>query len=113
TRFQLGLTALKKGDAPQALIYCGQAAKMMSTTARYRAAYGQALAQNPDKRHEAESELKEAIRLEPKNATFIVVLAEFYSEMGLNHRAIAEFQRALTIEPGNVAARRRLADLQI
>ncbi|MEO6391390.1 MAG: DUF4388 domain-containing protein, partial [Pyrinomonadaceae bacterium] len=63
TRFQLGLTALNKGDAPQALIYCGQAAKMMPTTARYRAAYGQALAQNPNKRHDAESELKEAIRL--------------------------------------------------
>lgn len=113
TRFQLGLAALKKGDAAQALIYCGQAAKMMSTTARYRSAYGQALALNPNKRHEAESELKEAIRLEPKNTAFIVSLAEFYREMGLNHRAIAEFQRALTIEPGNVAVRRRLADLQI
>ena len=112
-RFQAGVNALQKGDADQALMLCGQAAKMMPANARYRAAYGQALAQKPNKRHEAEAELKEAIKLDSRNATFMVILAEFYSEMGLNHRAIAEFRRALAIEPGNVIARRRLADLQI
>lgn len=113
TRFQQGLAALQNGNAKGALVLCAQAAKMFPAEARYRAGYGQALAQDKDKRHQAESELKEAVRLEPKNATFVIILAEFYSDQGYNRRAISEFERALAIDPDNVIAQRRLEDLQM
>lgn len=113
TRFQQGLAALQNGNAKSALVLCAQAAKMFPTEARFRAGYGQALAQDKEKRHQAESELKEAVRLEPKNPTFVIILAEFYSDQGYNLRAIAEFERALTIDPDNVIAQRRLEDLRV
>jgi curved DNA-binding protein CbpA len=113
TRFQQGLAALQNGNAKSALVLCAQAAKMFPTEARYRAGYGQALAQDKDKRHQADAELKEAIRLEPKNPTFLIILGEFYGDQGYTLRAIAEFERALAIDPDNVIAQRRLTDLQM
>jgi curved DNA-binding protein CbpA len=113
TRFQQGLAALQNGNAKSALVLCAQAAKMFPTEARYRAGYGQALAQDKEKRHQAEAELKEAVRIEPKNATFLIILGEFYGDQGYTLRAIAEFERALALDPDNVIAQRRLTDLQM
>jgi tetratricopeptide (TPR) repeat protein len=112
-RFQQGLAAIQNGNAKEALILCAQASRMVPNQARYRAGYGQALAMDPDKRHQAETEIKEAIKLEPKNAAFLVILAEFYCDLGQNRRAITELQRALAVDPNNTLVQRRLADLQM
>ena len=63
-------------------------------------------------RRNAETELKAAISLDENNATYRVMLAELYSEIGLLRRAQAELQHALTIDPKNQTARRLLDKLK-
>ena len=80
--------------------------------ARYRANYGHALIGETNARRVAESELQEAISLEPDNASHRVMLAEFYQALGLRRRAQGEVERALTADPRNEAARALLARLR-
>lgn len=110
--FQQGLAALQQSNYAMALPYLAEAARLMPRNARYRAYYGRALAQEPRNRRLAESELLAANALEPRNASFRVMLAELYSSLGMRSRAEGELQRALDIEPQNANARRLLRTLK-
>jgi predicted Zn-dependent protease len=79
--------------------------------ARYRAYYGSALARKPTLRRSAESELQAALKIEPNNASFRVMLAELYQQVGLRKRAETEAARALSVDPTNKSARTLLANL--
>ena len=106
--FQQGLSALQGGNRVLAAIHFGDAARLVPKQARYRAYYGRALALDASRRREAESELKAAIALDEANASYRVLLAHVYREMGLRRRAEGELQRALSIDPHHAEARRAL-----
>jgi Flp pilus assembly protein TadD len=63
-------------------------------------------------RRNAEFELQAAVRLEPNNPPYRMMLAELYKELGLFRRAEGEAERALTLDPKNQAARTLLSSLK-
>lgn len=110
--FQQGLAALQQKNLVLATKSLGEAALLMPKQARYRALYGRALTFNRQTRRQAESELQAAIALDAQNASFRVMLAELYQEIGLTRRAEGELERALALEPDNQAARALLETLR-
>lgn len=106
TRFQQGLAALEQENSLLAIRCLAEAAQFSPGEARYRAYYGSALTTQPQARRLAETELQTAITLDPKNATYRVMLARLYRELGFARRAQTELERALALEPNNEAARR-------
>ncbi|HKQ99348.1 MAG TPA: hypothetical protein VJT09_01670, partial [Pyrinomonadaceae bacterium] len=111
-KFKQGVSALEQGNHAFAIASLGDAARIIPNEARYRAYFGQALASQERLRHNAEAEIKAAIALDEKNATYRVMLAEFYSQIGLIRRAQGELARALSVDPQNEAARRLLDKLK-
>jgi curved DNA-binding protein CbpA len=107
-KFQQGLSALQQGNNAFAISSLGEAARLDPTQPRYRAYLGQAMASDERLRRGAEAELKAAIALDANNATYRVMLAELYTELGLLRRAQSELERALALEPQNKLARRLL-----
>ncbi len=109
--FQGGLAALKANDVSLAISLLAEAARRAPGNSRYRAYYGQALACNRKTRHQAEAEIQAAISLDKNNATYRVMLAELYRDLGMKRRAQGELHRALSIDPQNADARRLLEEL--
>ncbi|HEV2708358.1 MAG TPA: DUF4388 domain-containing protein [Pyrinomonadaceae bacterium] len=110
--YQQGLAALQQKNHSLASKYLGEAALLAPQQARYRALYGRALAFNRQTRRQAESELQAAITLDGQNASYRVLLAELYQDIGLRRRAEAELERALSIDPQHAQARRLLETLR-
>jgi curved DNA-binding protein CbpA len=110
--FQKGLSALQQGNNTHAISALGEAARLAPSESRYRAYFGQALANDERLRHSAEAEIKAAIALDANNSAYRVMLAELYAKIGLLKRAQGELTRALEAEPQNEAARRLLAKLK-
>jgi curved DNA-binding protein CbpA len=104
-RFKQGLAALHQGDRAFAIACFGDAARLVPTEPRYRAYFGRALAGDERMRRGAESEFKAAIALDANNASYHVMLAELYCDIGLIRRAHSEVERALAINPQDKAAR--------
>lgn len=111
-KFQQGMAALQQNNVNAALPLFGQAVRLIPNEARYRAQYGLALSKNLNMRKQAENEFQEAIKLDNKNVSYRVILAEFYRDMKLFKRAESEAQRALTMEPGHKEAQRLLDSLK-
>ena len=88
------------------------AARLAPDQARYRAYYGRALAAHPQTKRLAEAELQAAVKLDPANATYRVMLAALYSDLGFGRRAISELERALSLDANNAEARRMLESLE-
>jgi curved DNA-binding protein CbpA len=110
--FARGLRALKEGKFPAAVASFGESARLMPREARYRAYHGRVLARYEGTRRQAEAELKAAIALDSSNASYHVMLAEFYSEIGLTRRGLGELERALALDSQNTAARQLFDKLQ-
>jgi curved DNA-binding protein CbpA len=106
--FRQGMAALQKGNRALAITLIGEAARLAPRQPRYRANYGRALAGNPQTHRQAETEIQAAIALDSGNAAYRVMLAEFYLDLGFKHRAQAELERALSIDPRHLAARQML-----
>lgn len=104
-RFKQGLAALHEGNYAFAISCLGEAARLTPTEPRYRAYFGRALAGDARMRRVAESEFNAAIALDAKNASYRVMLAELYYEIGLPRRAQTELERALIIDPQDSDAR--------
>lgn len=81
-------------------------------SAAARASRGQMLAGNAKTRRAAETELLAAIKLDPKNAEYRVMLAELYRDLGLKLRAKGEAERAVAADPNNRKARDLLQALK-
>ena len=109
--FTEGFAALQQGQMKLAVGLLASAARAVPEESRYRAYYGRALAAHAKTRHSAETEFQAAIRLDPSNAAYRVMLAELYRDLGFSKRAQGEAKRALSIEPGNVEARELLRQL--
>jgi curved DNA-binding protein CbpA len=106
--FQRGLVALQGGNAAGAALHFGEAVRLSPQQARYHALYGRALTASAQTRRQAETELRAAITLDPRNAAYHVALAELYDAVGLPRRAEGELERALSLDPQHAAARQML-----
>jgi len=109
--FQRGTEAMQRNQHGEAIRCFGEAAMLAPNVARYRAYYCSALIRDPNSRRTAETELLAALKLEPNNAAFRVMLAELYQKIGLRKRAEHEATRALSADPTNTSARALLANL--
>jgi curved DNA-binding protein CbpA len=111
-QFKEGLTALELGQRKVALGLFASAASAAPMEPRYRAFYGQMLAGNESTRRAAETELLAAVKLDPQNAKYRVMLAELYRDLGLKLRAKGEAERAVAADPDNRKARDLLRSLE-
>jgi len=111
-QFKEGFAALELGQRKVALGLFAAAASAVPNEPRYRAFYGQMLAGNENTRRAGETELTAAIKLDPNNAEYRVMLAELYRELGLKLRAKGEAERAVAADPNNRKARELLQALK-
>jgi len=70
------------------------------------------LAENERTRRAAEGEFQAAIKLDPGNGEYRVMLAELYRDLGLKLRAKGEAERAVAADPNNRKARELLRALK-
>src|SRR5215213_1108238 len=112
SQFKEGYVALEQGQKKVALGLFASAARAVPNEPRYRAHYGQMLAGNEATRRAAEAELSAAIKLDPMNAQYRMMLAELYRDLGLKLRAKGEAERAVAADPNNRKARELLRALK-
>ncbi len=110
-QFKEGFAALEMGQKKVALALFASAARAVPNEPRYRAFYGKALAETEATRRAAEAELSAAVKLDPKNAEYRMMLAELYRDLGLKLRAKGEAERAVAADPNNRKARELLRAL--
>lgn len=110
--FERGYSLLMDGEIERALPFLARAVHFAPNVARYHAYYGKALSSEDKNRHKAESEMQAAIRIEPNNATFRIVLAEFFIQNNLPKRAEGELNRLLALFPGHAEAMEMLLSLK-
>ncbi|PWT87503.1 MAG: hypothetical protein C5B55_14640, partial [Blastocatellia bacterium] len=112
TSFKDGFAAKQLGQINTAIGMFSTAARLVPTDARYRAYYGQALAAHPGSRRLAEVELLAAVKLDPKNAEYRLMIAELYRDLGFAVRARSELEKVLSTTPNNQKARELLRTLK-
>ncbi len=100
-QFESGYDLLLGGNTSKALPYLERASKLNPNNARYHAYFGKALAKDGSQRHRAEGQIQTAIKMEPKNLVYRMMLAELYVEIGLSTRAKGELKRLLEINPND------------
>jgi len=110
--FERGLSLQLEGEFEAAVPFFARASYYSPTVARYHAHYGKALSMDEDQRHKAEKEFTAAIRLEPQNDAFRIMLAEFFIRYKLAKRAEGELTRLLEMSPNNREARALLDSVQ-
>lgn len=109
--FDKGFDLLMEERYEEALPLLARAAHISPDVPRFRAYYGKILSYIEKQRHKAEQELQTAIKLEPNNSTFRIMLVEFFIQYKLYKRAEGELNRLLAIEPDNKEAQVLLDDL--
>jgi curved DNA-binding protein CbpA len=110
-QFKKGFAALELGDRNLAVGLLGSAARTVAHEPRYRAYYGRALALHESTRRLAEAELQAAVKLEPNNAEYRIMLAELYRDLGFQVRARSEAERALAADHNSRKAKDLLDSL--
>lgn len=110
--YQEGFAALEQGQTQAAITNLAAAARICPKDARFRAYYGRALSAREETRRLAETEMHAAIKLEPGNTAYRVMLAELYCDLGFFLRAEAEVKRVLSTEPNNPAIRKLMLRLE-
>jgi len=110
--FKEGFAALQQGQTRAAINLLSLAARSVPGESRYRAYYGHALAAHESTRRLAEAELLAALKLEPGNAQYRLMLAELYRDLGFPRRARGEAERAVAADPNNAKARALLRTLK-
>ena len=110
--FKEGYAALEQGQRKVAAGLFASAARLMPNEARYRAYYGHLLAGQENTRRAAETELQAAIKLDPQNAEYRVMLAQLFRDLGFSIRARGEAERAVAADPNNRKARDLLRELK-
>jgi curved DNA-binding protein CbpA len=111
-QFERGFGLLMEGDAETALPFLARAAHLAPKIARYRAYYGKGLSADSGQKHKAESEMQAALRIDPDNPTFRILLAEFFIQNNLLKRAEGELNRLLAVFPSNREAQALLDKLK-
>ena len=106
SNFKEGFVALQQGQTKAAIVNLAAAARVAPGEARFRAYYGRALAGVKDKQRLAEAEMQAAIKLDPTNSTYRLMLAELYCDLGFLRRATSELKRVMSTDPNNPTARK-------
>ena len=110
--FQEGFIALQQGQTQAAVVSLAAAARLVPGEARFRAYYGRALAAAEDTRRLAETELQAALKLDPNNFNYRLMLAELYFDLGFFRRSEGELRRVLNVQPDNPGGRKLLRRLE-
>ncbi|MFM9902939.1 MAG: DnaJ domain-containing protein [Pyrinomonadaceae bacterium] len=110
--FDRGFSLLMDDEYEDAMPFLARAVHYAPKNARYHAYYGKALSFDESQRHKAESEMQAALKLDPSNPTFRILLAEFFIQVNLLKRAEGELTRLLALFPSNREARDLLDGLQ-
>lgn len=110
--FERGFSLLMDGDHENALPFLARAVHYAPKNPRYHAYYGKGLSSDAGQRHKAETEMQTALKLDPGNATFRILLAEFFIQVNLKKRAEGELNRLLAMFPSNREARDLLDSLK-
>ncbi|MEQ1644438.1 MAG: tetratricopeptide repeat protein, partial [Pyrinomonadaceae bacterium] len=110
--FERGFDILMDQDPDAAMPFLARAAHFAPKNARYRAYYGKALSSDDKQRHKAEAEMQAAIKLDPDNPAYRIILAEFFIQFNLMKRAEGELNRLLAIFPSNREAQYLLESLK-
>ncbi len=110
-QFKEGFAALGLGQRNVAIGLLGSAARSVPNEPRYRAYYGRVLAMHESTRRLAEVELIAAVKMEPKNSEYRLMLAELYRDLGFAVRAKTEAERAVAADQNNKRARDLLRSL--
>ncbi len=110
--FNRGFSLLMDNNIEAALPFLARAVHFAPQTARYHAYYGKALSADDKQRHKAESEMQAALKIDPNNSTFRIMLAEFFIKFNLLKRAEGELTRLLDMFPSNREARDLLDKLK-
>jgi len=111
-QFKQGVAAMQMRDLNTATACLSAAARLAPNQPQYRAYYGRALASHPQTKRLAEAELQAAVKLAPGDASYRLMLATLYRDLGFWRRAISELERALSIDPKNIEAKRMLQSLE-
>lgn len=109
--FEEGFSLLMNENFEEAIPFLTRAVQLAPVNARYHAYFGKALSADEKQRFKADAEFQTAIRLEPNNASFRLLLAEFYIQYNLLKRAEGELHRLLAISPNNKEAQTLLDTL--
>lgn len=110
--FEHGFSLLMGRRYEDALPFLSRAVHFAPKNARYHAYYGKALSYDDKQRHKAESEMQAALKIDPDNPTFRILLAEFFIQNNLMKRAEGELTRLLAIFPSNREARELLESIK-
>jgi tetratricopeptide (TPR) repeat protein len=110
--FERGFSLLMDNKWEAAVPFFARATHFEPRNARYHAFFGKALSGDETQRHKAEGELQTAIKLEPDNPSYRMMLAEFFVRNKLMKRAEGELNRLLTAFPDNKEALALLDSLQ-
>ena len=110
--FQQGFDLLLDDQAEKAIPFLAKAVQLDNNNARFYAYFGKALSCNSTQLHKAESELQTAIRLDPENVSYKLMLAEFFVQINLLTRAKGELKRLLQKSPNNAEAKKLFDSLQ-
>jgi curved DNA-binding protein CbpA len=110
--FRDGYAALQLGQTAVAITHLAAAAKAAPDESRYRAYYGQALAANGRSHRLAEIEMQAAVKLEPRNVGYRMMLARLFFDLGFVKRAKSEVERVLDLEKDNAEANELLRVLE-
>jgi curved DNA-binding protein CbpA len=110
--FKEGFAALEQGQRGLATGLFASAARLAPNEPRYRAFYGKMLAEQENTRRAAEAELQAAVKLDPGNAEYRVMLAQLFRDLGFAIRAKGEAERAVAADPDNRKARDLLRELK-
>lgn len=110
--FETGFNHLINENYAEALPFLARAVHLAPAVARFHAYYGKALAADETQRFKAEAEFQTAIKLDAENATFRLLLAEFFVQYNLLKRAEGELSRLLAVFPDNRDARVMLDSLR-
>jgi curved DNA-binding protein CbpA len=110
--FDHGFNLLMEEDFKAALPYISRAAEMAPEVARFHAYLGKALSIDSSQKFKAESEFQAAIKLEPENPMYRIMLAEFFVQYNLLKRAEGELNRLLASFPDNMEAKAMLDSLR-
>lgn len=111
--FDRGFDLLMDEETDAAVPFLARAAHFAPQNARYRAYFGKVLSFNDKQRHKAEGELQTAVKLEPNNPSYRIMLAEFFIDFNLVKRAEGELNRLLAIFPNHRDARELLESLKV
>ena len=109
--FDYGFDYLMNQDLAAAVPFLARAVNLAPKQARYHAYYGKALSHSDKNRHQAEKEFVTAIKIEPQNTAYRMMLVEFYIDVNMPKRAEGELKRILAKEPGNEEAKDLLEGL--